>query len=112
MGRSKMSIAGTWKNSKALVTYEIVGGTLEITRVETLNGHEKKTVESYSIGCYNDFDFQGIKMEAVVLMPRPDLLEVKASSGLMDAKVEVRLGKLVESVTNNQIGLWGKTVKT
>merc|ERR1711976_974470 len=124
----KMSLAGTWKKvnvenglafgkaigasdeqlakqakATSVVTYEINGNNIKVTRVHTIDGNDLKTVNSADIGSEAEFDTQGHKIKAVVPGDASSLA-LKAVSGYLSATAKIVDGKLVESVTHNESG--------
>merc|ERR1712131_503927 len=110
-----MALAGTWKKVKvdngfafgkaigatdeqlakqaqatSVVTYEINGKNIKVTRVHTIAGNDLKTQNSAVIGEEGEFDTQGHKMKAV--------------SGWANASAKIVNGQLIESVTHNESG--------
>ena len=137
-----MSLAGTWKKvnvenglafgkaigasdeqlakqakATSVVTYEINGNNIKVTRVHTIEGNDlvsfnwlfqgkigfQKTENSCTIGQEAEFDTQGHKIKAVVTGDA-SALEMKAVSGWANASAKLVGGKLIESVTHNESG--------
>merc|ERR1712193_187681 len=123
-----MSLAGTWKKVKvdnglafgkaigatdeqlakqaqatSVVTYEINGKNIKVTRVHTIAGNDLKTQNSAVIGEEGEFDTQGHKIKAVVTGDA-SALELKAVSGWANASAKIVGGQLIESVTHNESG--------
>merc|ERR1712176_1626200 len=124
----KMSLAGTWKKVKvdnglafgkaigatdeqlakqaqatSVVTYEINGKNIKVTRVHTIAGNDLQTENSAVIGEEGEFDTQGHKIKAVVTGDA-SALEMKAVSGWANASAKIVNGQLIESVTHNESG--------